>query len=262
MGGIARFRALTAAVLVSGCVCAAFGFAGAGLARAARGLRVVRYRGFSVRVPRSWPVFELAREPRTCVRFDRHALYLGIPGAQERCPAHAVGRTDAILVAPLRPGRGGVLATAGGLGLEGDVSSYAVRASGVQVTATWSRSPRLVARALGGGGSPGGGGALPGGGGGSPGGGGGSSSSAASGGGGSRPGRSSFRASTFTGLGFDTCMAPARSQMAAWSHSPYRAIGIYLGGINMACAQPNLTSIPFRSGSGRRHRATNAAVAR
>jgi hypothetical protein len=29
--------------------------------------------------------------------------------------------------------------------------------------------------------------------------------------------------------------------MAAWGSSPYRAVGVYIGGANMACAQPNLT---------------------
>jgi hypothetical protein len=30
--------------------------------------------------------------------------------------------------------------------------------------------------------------------------------------------------------------------MSAWGSSPYRAVGVYIGGINEACAQPNLTS--------------------
>ena len=30
--------------------------------------------------------------------------------------------------------------------------------------------------------------------------------------------------------------------MAAWSGSPYRAIGVYIGGANRACSQPNLTA--------------------
>src|SRR5204862_6533226 len=47
--------------------------------------------------------------------------------------------------------------------------------------------------------------------------------------------------STFTGLGFDTCSAPSSGAMNAWKASPYRAVGIYLGGINSACVQPNLT---------------------
>ena len=30
--------------------------------------------------------------------------------------------------------------------------------------------------------------------------------------------------------------------MTAWSASPYRAIGVYIGGTNMACSQGNLTA--------------------
>ncbi|MCM0677896.1 DUF1906 domain-containing protein [Micromonospora phytophila] len=47
---------------------------------------------------------------------------------------------------------------------------------------------------------------------------------------------------TFTGLGFDACTAPSGATMQAWlAASPYRAIGIYFGGVNRGCAQPNLT---------------------
>ncbi|GAA5530221.1 glycoside hydrolase domain-containing protein [Herpetosiphon gulosus] len=43
--------------------------------------------------------------------------------------------------------------------------------------------------------------------------------------------------------GFDTCAAPALATMRIWSrHSPYRNIGIYIGGSARACAQPNLTA--------------------
>jgi hypothetical protein len=46
----------------------------------------------------------------------------------------------------------------------------------------------------------------------------------------------------YTGLGFDACAAPSARTMAAWASSPYRAIGVYVGGANRACSQPNLTS--------------------
>ena len=48
--------------------------------------------------------------------------------------------------------------------------------------------------------------------------------------------------SVFTGLGFDACSAPSSRSLAAWEDSPYRAVGIYIGGINRACSQPNLTA--------------------
>ncbi|MDQ6745043.1 MAG: DUF1906 domain-containing protein, partial [Actinomycetota bacterium] len=44
------------------------------------------------------------------------------------------------------------------------------------------------------------------------------------------------------GLGFDACATPSTGTMSAWLSSPYRTVGVYLGGANMACSQPNLTS--------------------
>jgi len=52
-----------------------------------------------------------------------------------------------------------------------------------------------------------------------------------------RLGTSSF----YTGYGFDACGAPSLEAMEAWLASPYRAIGIYLGGSNRACPDGNLT---------------------
>jgi hypothetical protein len=46
----------------------------------------------------------------------------------------------------------------------------------------------------------------------------------------------------FTGLGFDACAAPSSRAMTAWAASPYRGVGVYIGGANRACSQPNLTS--------------------
>lgn len=62
-----------------------------------------------------------------------------------------------------------------------------------------------------------------------------------------RPPARSSAASTssgaiFTGLGFDACTAPSARAMSAWKSSPYRAVGVYIGGLNRACSQPNLTA--------------------
>lgn len=65
-----------------------------------QGLQTVEYRGVAFDVPADWPVYDLAADPTTCVRFDVHAVYLGTPGADMRCPTGLVGRTDAILVQP------------------------------------------------------------------------------------------------------------------------------------------------------------------
>jgi hypothetical protein len=48
---------------------------------------------------------------------------------------------------------------------------------------------------------------------------------------------------TALGGGFDTCAAPATSALGAWYNpSPYWWVGIYIGGDERACSQPNLTA--------------------
>lgn len=42
--------------------------------------------------------------------------------------------------------------------------------------------------------------------------------------------------------GFDACAAPSNTNMATWwRSSPFTSVGIYIGGANRACSQPNLT---------------------
>ena len=156
-------------------------------------LKTIRYHGYAVRVPVSWPVIDLAREPRTCVRFDRRVVYLGAPGSQQQCPAHAAGRPRAILLEPA-----GASAAASGSG-----RVRVVRSARQSI----SIDPGLSSR----------------------------TARAASG-----P-VAHAAASTYTGLGFDACSTPSTRTMAAWSASPYRAIGVYIGGTNSACAQSNLS---------------------
>ncbi|MBV8734220.1 MAG: DUF1906 domain-containing protein [Solirubrobacterales bacterium] len=231
MGGIRRLRGSTGIGLSLACAGACAWLAGAGpaLAQPPRTSRAVRYHGLSVRIPRSWPVFNLARDPHTCVRFNRHAVYLGTPGSEESCPAHSVGRTGAILISPLKASPRAPNATAAGLGLEGNVSSITARSAGVEVTATWARSQRLVAHALGRKSLP---------------------ATSESGirargvappAGGTEAGTTGPIATVYTGRGFDACSAPSIRQMKAWSSSPDRAVGIYIGGPNEGCAQPNVS---------------------
>jgi hypothetical protein len=48
---------------------------------------------------------------------------------------------------------------------------------------------------------------------------------------------------TFTGYGFDACTAPAARSMRAWRESSsFEAVGVYIGGRNRGCSQPNLTA--------------------
>jgi len=132
--------------------------------------RTVHFDGHKVSVPAGWPVYRLADRPHMCVRLDRRAVYLGRPGASQRCPSHALGRRRAMVVEPGSPHR---------------AAASALEAPGPEGTI----------------------------------------------------GGTSYR-----GLGFDACAAPSRRAMAAWGTSPYRAIGVYIGGLNRACAQPNLTA--------------------
>jgi hypothetical protein len=216
--------------------CVALG-AWAGAAHAASAQRTLSYRGLRLVVPRGWPVFRLATAPHTCVRFDRHAVYLGRPGAEESCPVQPAGRTEAILVQPLAKGAG----PPAGAGMPSGSSLRLIeRAHRVVITATWNRHPAIVRRALG----------L-------------RSLAAAAGGSQAHPPAAptaSRRVRSFTtratattptpatpgqvytGSGFDTCSTPSTAQMTAWNASPYRAVGVYIGGADRACAEPNLTA--------------------
>jgi hypothetical protein len=197
-------------------------------AATAASVHVVRFHGYRLSVPAAWPVYRLARQPRTCVRFNRHAVYLGTPGAAQDCPAHAVGRTESVLVSPVA-GAGeersaARVAGAGDVaGSGGAIDRVTLGRSGLVATATWSADRGVVARLLG-------------------------HRVAAT-----RPVHPSARAraavapqahaaeAVYTGLGFDACSAPSASAMSAWSQSPFHAVGVYIGGVNSACAQPNLT---------------------
>ena len=48
-------------------------------------------------------------------------------------------------------------------------------------------------------------------------------------------------AALYSGPGFDTCSAPTTATMQTWLASPYRAVGIYIGGVNRACPDGNLS---------------------
>ena len=124
----------------------------------ANGLRTVTYRGVQFDVPADWPVYDLAADPSTCVRFDLHAVYLGHPGADMSCPAGLVGRADAVLVQPTEGERhrgsqgsdaasDAAVATASGLEVHVTTDGAAARevaadvpSAGVSVTLTYQDS--------------------------------------------------------------------------------------------------------------------------
>jgi Domain of unknown function (DUF1906) len=220
-------------ILVAAGVMVVTGFTSTGTAMAAAPVKTapaktVTYLGHRFRVPASWPVISLSAHPRHCVRFDVHAVYLGTPGADENCPANGVGqRTEALLVQPVRRGTRG-----GGTYLDSAEHEYVVTdaAAGLSTTGTYGSAPAVITAIL---------------------------SSAGLLGGPVRAASISHAAATaaaaadpvpanatnFTGEGFDPCTAPSSSVMSAWkADSPYGAIGIYIGGADEGCAQPNLTA--------------------
>ena len=75
--------------------------------KALTAMKTVVYKGYEFQVPASWPVYRLDEHPRTCVRYDVHAVYLGTPGADMRCAAGLVGRTQRSASSPARARRPG-----------------------------------------------------------------------------------------------------------------------------------------------------------
>ena len=192
----------------------------------------VTYRGYTFTVPRTWRVVRLAAHPHSCVRFDRHVLYLGTPGRTQDCPSTLIGTTEALLVQPAA-----ARATAAATMYPVD-RLITVTTARIKVTATYSTDRALVDRIL-------------------------VSASLRVPAQGTRravaapdvPGHATARAgraraasapatvpasaTDFIGKGFDACAAPSAATMATWLRlSPYRAVGVYIGGSDRACAQP------------------------
>jgi len=211
--------------------------------------RTVAYAGRSFQIPADWPVTDLRTDPTACVRFDRNAVYLGTPGPEERCPAKGAGQPAGALVISAAPA-----ATGASLVQNATSHSITATASGVTVEASYGDDPSEVLRILGSAdmatgparaatptaGATGSASAQSG----AP-----QSSTAASNT--TSPataGRAAIAAATapttfnMAGLGFDTCTAPSAAAMQAWSASPFKTVGIYIGGAGRACAQPNLTA--------------------
>ncbi|MET9675838.1 glycoside hydrolase domain-containing protein [Streptomyces sp. NPDC006482] len=198
----------------------------------------VEYRGLRLDVPAHWRVVDLEKSPGTCVRFDTATVYLGRPGAQQSCPADAVGeRADSLVVEPLAgaavPDPASVLRVPAGHPLPARVaattgreSTVAVEGAGLLVTAVYGTTPDTVSRVIGSGriGPAAVPGELP------------APRAAAS------MAVAAAPSTGYTGKAFDACAAPSASLMQAWQASPYRGVGIYIGGPTRVCAQPNLTA--------------------
>jgi hypothetical protein len=153
---------------------------------AAPAQHVIRYDGVTLRVPRGWQVISLSKHPSTCVRFNRRAVYLGTPSAEQNCPANEIGRAQAILI---EPGRGGV--------------ARIVRSADPQLSGVTHGRTAESARA--------------------------------------RPAQAS---TPYVGKGFDACRTPSIQTLERFTTTKtevYRAVGMYIGGANLGCMQPNVT---------------------
>lgn len=205
----------------------------------------VTYLGRTFTVPASWSVVDLSKNPTACVRFDVHALYLGTPSTEQKCPAYAVATaTGAALVEPAT--------SQAAPSAQDDAIAQRITAtlSNVEITASYGADRGQVVRVLKSAGVP-------------------TPSVVAS----AAPNQAVLAAPSassvaipqaaqtklvatagavtpalvagmtdaFMGRGFDACTAPSPAQMSAWKASPFAAIGVYIGGTSRACAQPELT---------------------
>ena len=263
---------LAVVLLLSGESAGAAGAFGttSGSGATAPALKAVSFDGYRFEVPSTWPVISLARHPTTCVRFDDHAVYVGKPGANQRCPSWLVGVTESILI---QPGR----ADARRRSRQNPVADQiTVSAPRLAITATYDSHPAVIDQILASAGLPAPVMTVP------------NPSPAAASSAASEAGHGTaaaaadagsidavtdlapgtgrlsaalavsaalvHTASTFrppllsatlaneVGLGFDTCAAPSSRYMSAWRrHSSYRAVGIYIGGADRSCYQRNLS---------------------
>ncbi|GAB3983201.1 hypothetical protein GCM10029978_089180 [Actinoallomurus acanthiterrae] len=201
----------------------------------------VHYQGLRIPVPAGWEIHRLGRGSTDCLRFDRHALYLGPAGENQRCPAHAVGRTTTVHVEPLTEQTSALvkslMAGSGGErtgrppGLRvKDPAAHEIRIAipeaGALITGSYGRSEedleRILARitvdpppaegAAGG----------------------------AAGGSAERRSGVAHRRGWIKGDGFDTCNAPSLDAMHAW-RGEFVAANIYIGGVSRSCPDGRLT---------------------
>ncbi|MGI5226958.1 DUF1906 domain-containing protein [Actinoallomurus sp. CA-142502] len=204
-------------------------------APAAHADTTVDYRGLRITVPAGWPVYRLGPGSTECVRYDRHALYLGPAGANQLCPAHVVGRTEALHVEPLTEQTAafatGMLGSVPRSSVAGmpavtvtDTTAREIRAAvpaaGVLITGSYGAEPEAadlrrhiagIAPATPGTGTPAG-----------------------------ERRADDRRRRWVTGAGFDTCSAPSLTAMRAW-RDDFLAANIYIGGPARACPDGRLS---------------------
>ncbi|HEU5356100.1 MAG TPA: glycoside hydrolase domain-containing protein [Actinocrinis sp.] len=198
--------------------------------------RSVSYLGHAFTVPAGWHLVDLAADASRCVRFDVHAVYFGNPPAAQQCTVRGSAVRSAVLVTPS--------SSAAKASAVDDSVNQRITATlpGVQITASYAagtdRSSVVALLSAEGVPAPTVSGASD------------STSTVAQHvaanlapvQGRVTPSRVAVMTQEYKGLGFDACTAPSTAQMSAWSGSPFRAVGVYIGGAERACAQPNLTA--------------------
>jgi hypothetical protein len=217
------------------------------LTSAGQSLKSVSFGGVTVQVPADWPVYDLATAPHTCIRYDRPAVYLGHPAAEQNCPAYAIGRTEALLIEPDDSANRSAGDGARVRAAEPEPDQTLTRRfGGMRLSAGYAEDDTRAAAILG---------------------------SARPAAGSARvrdvpeltqPSKTSVRrpapaaetrvrpaaaaapklepVATFAGAGFDTCAAPSIATMGVWAaKSPFKAAGVYIGGSDRACPDGNLT---------------------
>ena len=198
----------------------------------------VDYQGLRIPVPAGWKVYRLGADSTECLRYDRHAIYLGRPGANQICPAHSADRTEAIHVEPLddqarslvwamlgardRTGRAGTdQGRPSGLTVRdpaGHEVTVALPGTGALITGSYGSDPKGLDRVL-------------------------SRITAApvpSPGSGERRSTPARPHRWVTGYGFDTCTAPSLRAMSAW-RKDFVAANIYIGGPARSCPDGRLS---------------------
>jgi hypothetical protein len=238
------FRRLPAVLAILVSLLVAGPLAGrAGAASAARQWRTVAFEHITIQVPASWPVYNLARDPAQCPRLDRHAVYLGPPGPDPSCPAgQLTGKTGSVQLLPVSRTSPDLRAATrraviGGATVQTNPDSAVTHtvidilpSAGVEVSLSYGTDLALI-RAI-------------------------QSSIRVTGrpAGANAPDTNAPSTGTpaaitqlkpqglYKGPGFDTCAAPSAATMRHWLKSSYRAIGIYIGGVNRGCAQANLSA--------------------
>ncbi len=214
------------------------------------GWKTVNYGAVQFAVPASWPVYDLAADPGRCVLLDTHAVYLGHQGVEAACPARALGRSEALQIEPLDATSAATAAladspaTVGGEPAQIDPSSAttqvfvaALPRAGVLLRVAWGQDEALAKQVIATltvrpGAHPAATVASP-------------SEDAPGAEAGTATPEAAPAATTvgsYHGRGFDTCAAPSLRSLVAWRASPFRALGIYIGGGNRACADGNLSA--------------------